>query len=278
MIAIDQSKCTGCGLCAVDCVARAIKLVEGKATPVAPDCLHCGHCVAICPQAAVAEDTPGYDAADVVDYRPDTFDIAPQTLLHAIQFRRSVRHFTDQDVSDEQLHAIFEAARFTPTGGNRQQLRYIAIRQPALKDEITPTAIDALASFDPAALAESGINLPEWYASYKPMWEAGQRVYRKKGIDTLFHGAAALLLVVGEAGDAADAGLAAGSMEHMVAALGLGACYIGFAAVAFAISPALRQRVGLAAGENVLLSLVVGHPKLRYARTVSRKPLNITTV
>jgi nitroreductase len=48
----------------------------------------------------------------------------------------SARDFTDEPVPDETLVRILEAARFAPSGGNRQGWRVIAVREQATKDAI----------------------------------------------------------------------------------------------------------------------------------------------
>ena len=64
-IKIDREKCIGCGLCEKDCVAHNIALEDGKARVRVQDCILCGHCVAVCPKAAVA--ISGYGEAPVPD-------------------------------------------------------------------------------------------------------------------------------------------------------------------------------------------------------------------
>ena len=60
-------------------------------------------------------------------------------------------------------------------------------------------------------------------------------------------------------------------MELMVNALGLGACMMGFGTFAFDISRELRERVGIKEGEAVIIMMVLGHPRVKYLRTVHRK-------
>ncbi len=53
---IDESKCTGCGVCVDKCPYGAIKLEKGKkATVITASCHGCGTCVAECPQHAITQ-------------------------------------------------------------------------------------------------------------------------------------------------------------------------------------------------------------------------------
>ncbi len=65
-------------------------------------------------------------------------------LLEGIKGRRSVRKFTEEKVSEEQLRALVDAARFAPTWKNSQTARYIAVTDEALKAKIA----DECTSYD----------------------------------------------------------------------------------------------------------------------------------
>lgn len=54
----------------------------------------------------------------------------PMNVLEAVKTRRSVRDFSDQDLSDEQLQELMEALVWTPTGSNAQETNYILVRSP----------------------------------------------------------------------------------------------------------------------------------------------------
>ena len=53
MVVIDRGKCIGCGLCAADCPAEKLTVTDGKAV-YTPWFIQCGHCVTVCPRAAVS--------------------------------------------------------------------------------------------------------------------------------------------------------------------------------------------------------------------------------
>jgi nitroreductase len=56
--------------------------------------------------------------------------VAVMDILACIKERRSVRKFTDEPVSREQIIRLLEAAVWAPSGGNRQTWRFVAVDQP----------------------------------------------------------------------------------------------------------------------------------------------------
>ncbi|MCY4592358.1 MAG: nitroreductase family protein [Alphaproteobacteria bacterium] len=50
------------------------------------------------------------------------------------------REYTDEAVSDRQIHDILELARFAPSGGNRQGNRVVVVRDPATKNRLSELA------------------------------------------------------------------------------------------------------------------------------------------
>jgi nitroreductase len=57
-------------------------------------------------------------------------------LIETIKTTGACREFKPDDVPDEVLARIFDAARFGPQGGNRQPVRYIVVRDPDLKRQL----------------------------------------------------------------------------------------------------------------------------------------------
>ncbi|MFQ6097645.1 MAG: nitroreductase family protein, partial [Armatimonadota bacterium] len=50
------------------------------------------------------------------------------TVFEAIQQRYSVRKYEDRPVEDDKLQRIMEAARLAPSARNRQEWRYVVVR------------------------------------------------------------------------------------------------------------------------------------------------------
>ncbi len=63
-------------------------------------------------------------------------------LQEAILRRRSVRKFTEEVVTDEELRQIFESVRWAPSWANTQAWEFIIVREKTLIEKITGTYAD----------------------------------------------------------------------------------------------------------------------------------------
>jgi nitroreductase len=102
-------------------------------------------------------------------------------LQEAILKRRSVRRFTEDAVTDEEIKQIFESVRWSPSWANTQVWEFIVVRDKALIEQITATYADKnpatrcslAASALIVACAKTGVSgcydgkeataLPNWY-------------------------------------------------------------------------------------------------------------------
>jgi nitroreductase len=56
--------------------------------------------------------------------------------LEAIFTRRSVRNYTGQELNDEQIHTLLDAAMCAPSAGNAQPWHFVVIRDKSILEEI----------------------------------------------------------------------------------------------------------------------------------------------
>jgi nitroreductase len=63
-------------------------------------------------------------------------DETSQVVFDAIRSRRSIRHYSDEPVKEEDLRVILEAGRWAPSGLNNQPWRFVVVRDPEVKNEI----------------------------------------------------------------------------------------------------------------------------------------------
>lgn len=62
------------------------------------------------------------------------------TVYEAIAARRSVRTFLPQDVPEETLQRLLQAARLAPSASNRQEWRFVVVRDPATRAALAEAA------------------------------------------------------------------------------------------------------------------------------------------
>ena len=66
------------------------------------------------------------------------------TVWEAIKTRRSIRKFAPDDVPEEMIAQMLEAARLAPSGGNRQPWRFLVVRDQELRKELRQICMEQL--------------------------------------------------------------------------------------------------------------------------------------
>lgn len=169
------------------------------------------------------------------------------TLDEILNARRSVRGYAPRPVREEDLRALFEAARVAPSACNSQTWRFVAVSDPSL---ITRIAREGMRPVIRNA----------WLAT-APL---------------LIVGCAQLDLLANRLGSSVtgieyyqiDLGIA---MEHMVlkaTELGLGTCWIGWFH-----EKKIKEILGIPRKVKVLALLSVGYPEEKEVTPRKRKPL-----
>ena len=77
-------------------------------------------------------------------------------ILKTIKSRRSVRAYTEQQISQEDLTAILEAATYAPSGMGLQTWHFTAIQNDAVLEELNEKIKGAFAKSDEPRLQERG--------------------------------------------------------------------------------------------------------------------------
>jgi len=276
MIIIDKEKCIGCGACVPDCFTRYISLVDGKVEPTGRVCMSCGHCTAVCPTKAITLE--GADESEIMEYDKDKFFVDKDNFMNYLKFRRSVRQFEQREVDPKLLAKVLEAGRYTPTGSNYQNVRYIVTSLETTKKLKQMTA-DFLGNMSSEDLEK---NLPDmqklWPYKMEGDWSVMWRLWKKDldemGWDKFYREAPQFILPVCEKGRFSDAFLAMRSIELAADLHGIGTCYLLVATPGISANPEAHKLLGLGPNESIPIVMGIGYHQIKYYRTVSRQPLN----
>ena len=63
-------------------------------------------------------------------------------VMDAIKTRKSVRAYAYRPVEDDTLNRILEAARLAPSASNRQEWRFVIVREPEIRKKLARVAGD----------------------------------------------------------------------------------------------------------------------------------------
>lgn len=204
-------------------------------------------------------------------------------LDQAMRTTFSCREFTDDDVSDADIEAIVEAARFAPSGGNRQPARIVAVRSAATKALIRAAAAPAARVYTAqVAAGEAPWNtIDATSVNVDDLWNSDDQVPFLQYLED-----APVLLVVGadlSVVASFDSGLdrvgviSGASIYPLAWNLLLAARARGLAGVlttmAAANEAAVQQALGLDAHVAVAAVIPIGHP-VKQLTKLTRAPVS----
>ena len=270
MFKVDAEKCTGCGKCVKDCFPKDIEIVDKKAVINNVRCISCGHCVAICPENAVASDE--YNMEEVIDYDKEKFDISEENLLNFIKYRRTIRQYKEETVEDEKIARIIEAGRFTQTASNLQDVSYIVVKD-GMKElkQLTLESLNTLGEKILSNLTPENIFFKRYAEMWVDMYQDSKN--NSNARDGLFYNAPTVIVVT--ATSPVNGALASSNMELMTNTMGLGTMFSGFFVRAANGNQKIMDFLGVKEGKQIITCMAIGYPNVEYSRTVPRKEADI---
>lgn len=281
---VDQERCTACGTCVEACRFEVLKLRKRGADPCGiGSCLVCGACVAVCPVGAVQH--PLMPAERIVEL-PERAPVGYAELMDLLRHRRSIRRYTEEPVTADELRALVEAAILAPSSHNSQPWHFTFVsaseRLATIREAVAEFYRRGLAALkDEAGRTALGEQAVRMLSLMAPALQLLIRAH-DRGDDRLLWGAPALGIIHAPREEpAAESSClyAAANMQLAATALGLGTCLIGFLIIPLVWGDAAtRAAVGLPEGHNAYAAMAIGHPKLRYRRSVVRREPPITII
>jgi nitroreductase/NAD-dependent dihydropyrimidine dehydrogenase PreA subunit len=269
LLEVIEDRCKRDGICIESCPAGIIEFNKDGFPALIERgdsyCIRCGHCVAVCPHAAMSHaDMPAERCLPVRKELLPTAEQAEQFL----RARRSIRAYKQQSVDRELLSRLIHIARYAPSGHNLQPVEWRVVYDAGRVYELAERVIDWMRHLvrERSPLAEL-LHLDRVIER----WEAGQ--------ERIFRGAPHVIIAHGhqENRTAQTAcTIALTYLELMAAPLGLGACWAGYFTAAAANWPPVMEALALPPGHAVFGAMMVGYPKYRYHRLPERNRPVIT--
>lgn len=287
-IDIDEALCNGCGLCAEVCPVPTLGIVNGKAAIIADRCLECAHCEAICPVGAVTVSSLDRDVM-----RLRTLDVPAAWipygegnaagLVQLMRSRRSCRKFSDKPVSRDLLADLVKIGKSAPSGTNSQRWTFTILpdrHATSTLGRAIGTFFGRLNRLAANPFLRNGLallgrkDLARYYRGYYPIISRTLKDWEERGIDRLFHGAPATIVIGARPGGSTpdhDAHLATQNILLAAHAMGLGTCLIGFATAAMGRDAAIQETIGIPADEKIHSVIALGYSEREFIRCAGRK-------
>lgn len=277
---IDQSLCKQCKLCKEVCPCKVIGQngtihFKPERTPI---CQHCGQCMAICPTKAIQVNGLSYQ--DDFGELPST-GLDFQSFLDFLSSRRSVRAFKDKPVDNELIDQIVNSISYAPFGAAPEKMELSIINSR----ETIETALPVISEFLEGLVKMIENPLTSFFIRRKSGRENFQTVknhiypiarsgnYRIENGDGITRGAPAIIII--HAAKDAEAhtpnGIIYATYMMLAAhAIGLGATMVQIVPAAINQNKKLKQIFRVPEENEAVMSVIVGHPKYKYKRTIRR--------
>lgn len=173
-------------------------------------------------------------------------------ILNVIKTRRSIRRFLPEQIKDEEIQTIIEAAIHAPSGHNEQPWHFTVIQNKEL--------IDHFSNVIKKLMAESEV---EWIAS----------MGRNEKLH-IFYNAPTVIVVSGRKNAYSaliDCSAATQNMLLAAHSIGLGSCWIGLIRFLFKIEEEVRK-LALPEGYEPFFAVALGYPDpTKQPRPIERK-------
>lgn len=257
---IKKDKCISCGKCVKDCVALALKLVDGIpkiAENGEKRCMNCQHCLAVCPTGALSINNKHPQDC------PPIFKITNQSyneLSNLIYSRRSIRAYKPEVIDNELISKLFSQLRFAPTGCNNHDMQFIIV-----SDQLKLNRLRKLCS-EKVVQAIDNNKLP------KPLMElfGDMRNALASGIDLIFRGAPHVVFAANSKTapcKGEDSIIALSYFDLLAKSVNLGTTWCGLALLAMKyIAPELLSELNIDEEYELSYAMLFGYPDVEYSR------------
>ncbi|MDD3877693.1 MAG: nitroreductase family protein [Bacteroidales bacterium] len=285
VIKINTLKCTGCGLCVTVCKDFGIVIKDGKAIVHGNSlfgCIGCGHCMAICPEGAIEISGRTISPDDLIELPSEESIADYNSIVSLMKTRRSIREFSDKEVSDEYIDKIIKAAQTAPMGLPPSDVHLLVLNR---RHKVNAFAKDFCEHLSSMKWFVSGIVLNLMrpfvkrsdYLMFRDFIKPLIEIYTSemnKGINFVTYDAPLVIYFYGSPYcDPADPLIAATYAMLAAESLGLGTCMLG------AIHPFIQNgksaqrfrdkyKIKYKSREGIVL--IIGYSRIKYRKGIDR--------
>ncbi len=216
--------------------------------------------------------------------RPDSAEaeVAPLDAYEAVMTTRAMRRFTSEDVSEDDLWSVLDAAQQGPSGGNIQPWQFVVVRDPDTRTELAELYRSSYRRYEAAMLAVAPPPRPEDAASWERTLQASRHLADHLAEVPVLVAVvmADIEMAVSDAEGAMDVGTPFASVYPAVQNLMIAARIRGLGSALTTVyrvrHDEVRHVLGIPDGYQVVALVPLGHPRGRFGRARRRPTERVT--
>lgn len=280
-VIFNEETCTSCGLCSKVCPGEYLQYQDGQIKINDNSlfgCIQCGHCMMNCPNNAIQVKGEGISGADLFDLNKNYADY--NSLLSLLEKRRSARKFKQQEVSQELIDKIIQAASTGAVSIPPYEVKVLVLSGFDKVQEFADGVVNSLNKvskiMNPFILTLlrpfiGKTNYKLFNEFVLPLVKETVKC-RNGGTDILFYNAPTVILFyTTELSDKEDALISATLAMTAAESLGLGTCMIGTVPPALNNNSKLKEKYGILKNEKAAVALILGHPECEFSKGIRRR-------
>lgn len=282
---INEDKCIHCRLCLIECPSKTGVDGDIRSDRNSIKCDGCLHCYAICPEHAIEiKGLPERNdrTSSVITY---------EELLSFLRQRRSVRRYKPNPVPDEIIDQIVRSAKYTPSGGNEQELSITIIENQEIRSRLEAEIIQyydrivrllkiPLVRFLMSYSADPKVKAT---AKDKDFFVRIEEIYDrlKNGDRDIFYDAPVIMIfhtdrLLPTAYE--DSLLSAYHVMLSAHSHKLGTCFVSLSQQAIAASKKIKKIIQIPPEDFIYAVIILGFPAVKYRRNPPRIEKNINLI
>ena len=288
---INTKTCISCKLCVEVCPVNIIDINAEKEVSFIDKnifaCIKCAQCMAVCPTKSVQIDNFSYE---------NDFQTLPKehieysTFVNFIKQRRSARNYKTQKISDDDLKKIINAVEYAPFGSAHDGVHFTIIQNKEVFQKALPIMADffdkKIVKWLENPLMRKIIKVKKGNETLNMMLnhlypiaktgnynlEKGDRILRNAPVLIIFHSDENM------EGHTKNSTIYATYAMLAAQSLGLSAIFNSLVPSAINKIPELKTIFEIPKNHETVISLMIGHPKYKYQRTIIRKKTNVNYI
>ena len=178
-------------------------------------------------------------------------------IIDNIMNRRSVRSYTNEEISKDILETIIEAGNWAPTGANVQPWRFVVVQDAGFRRKLQDIAVP---------------KYWKWFENTTTEMQAGRKPIDAVVNDPVYYSAPVILFVIATKTMtyAQDCPMVCQNIMLAAWSLGIGSCWVGFGQMALT-DEKVKEALELKENEKVFGPILLGYPTEGEMHTPEKK-------